>query len=278
MKGKLILVVAAFVAVAYFIFTGKQEEAARTAKLPSIAGDLGLEYSASASPSNISNARLPVMNIGEDLQIKNLMQGKSSGMDVKIFDVDYRTVQPVNEVAGNENPNRTQQTVVLVRGNTSLPGFVLRPDSVVEQWIKFYVGEGVAIVKDKAGDQIELAQDQLARVQEQMRGVTRRVDPRVSSVLKDVADFVATPNLVDIDFDANPSFSGNFLLTGEDEVAVRNVFSPAVMDHIAGISPPISVEARGNELVAYRSGVRVSETELQSFLSQIKTLYTLLGS
>jgi len=276
MNAKLLIVLVAFAAVAYFIFTGKQQEADRVAVLPSLAGDMGLEYSKSASAGSMTSTAFPIFGIGEDVQIANVMQGKSGDVDVKIFDVDYRTVQPVNEIAGNENPNRTQQTVVLIRGDASLPDFVLRPNTVMEQWIKFYVGEGVAMIQDKAGDRIELAADQLSKLNDQVRGYTSRLDPRVSSVFGDIADFVATPALTDINFDANETFSGQYLLTGRDEVAVRNAFKPGVMDHLVGLSPGVSVEARGGELVAYRTGVRTSANDMQAFLSQIKTLYALL--
>lgn len=276
MNSKLILVLAAFVAVAYFIFTGQKQEADRAAALPSIAGDMGLEYAKSGSAGSLTSTSFPIFNIGEDVKIENVMQGKSGEVDVKIFDVDYRTVQPVNEIAGNENPNRTQQTVVLVRGDAALPNFVLRPNTVAEQWIKFYVGEGVGLVKDKAGDRIELAADQLSKLNEQVRGYTNRLDPRVSSVFGDIADFVATPTLTDINFDANASFSGQYLLTGADEVSIRQAFKPAVMDHLVGLSPGVSVEARGSELIAYRTGMRTSVADMQSFISQIKTLYALL--
>ncbi len=276
MNSKLILVLAAFVAVAYFIFTGQKQEADRAAALPSVAGDLGLEYAKTASTGSLTSTAFPIFSIGDDVKIENVMQGRSGDVDVKIFDVDYRTVQPVNEIAGNENPNRTQQTVVLVKGDASLPNFVLRPNTVAEQWIKFYVGEGVAMVKDKAGDRIELAADQLSKLNDQVRGYTNRLDPRVSGVLGDIANFVATPTLTDINFDVNPTFSGQYLLTGADEVAVRQAFKPAVLDHLVGLSPGVSVEARGGELIAYRTGMRTSTADMQSFMAQIKTLYSLL--
>ena len=57
----------------------------------------------------------------------------------------------------------------------------------------------------------------------------------------------------DIDFDTHPEFSKRFLLNGEDETAVRNLFTPQVMEYFEA-KKTLSAEAIGQTLLIYRQG------------------------
>jgi len=57
----------------------------------------------------------------------------------------------------------------------------------------------------------------------------------------------------DIDFDTHPDFSKRFHLTGDDEAAVRNLFTPQVLEHFES-KRTLSAEALGQTLLVYRHG------------------------
>jgi hypothetical protein len=57
----------------------------------------------------------------------------------------------------------------------------------------------------------------------------------------------------DIDFDTHPEFSKRFLLNGEDEAAVRDLFTPQVLEYFEA-KKTLSAEAIGQTLLIYRQG------------------------
>lgn len=73
----------------------------------------------------------------------------------------------------------------------------------------------------------------------------------------------------DIDFDSHPKFSRNYLLRGEDETAVRHLFSEPILNFYEQI-PELCTEGRGHTLLIYRSGVRVGPEGMGSFLNEAR--------
>lgn len=69
----------------------------------------------------------------------------------------------------------------------------------------------------------------------------------------------------DIDFDRHPEFSKRYLLRGEDEPAVRKLFSDRTIMFFEGESG-ICVEGGGGTLIVYRSRKRVKPEEIRAFL------------
>ena len=57
----------------------------------------------------------------------------------------------------------------------------------------------------------------------------------------------------DIDFDTHPTFSKRYFLHGEDETAVRNLFTPTVLEYFEE-RKSLSAEAMGQTLLVYRVG------------------------
>jgi hypothetical protein len=70
----------------------------------------------------------------------------------------------------------------------------------------------------------------------------------------------------DIDFDNDPEFSQAFWLQGEDEAAVRRLFTPPVLSYFAS-NPGISVEGEGSTLVFYRDYQMEKVEDIPQFLS-----------
>jgi hypothetical protein len=70
----------------------------------------------------------------------------------------------------------------------------------------------------------------------------------------------------DIDFDTHPKFSRSFVLNGEDEAAIRKLFTPPVLEHYeqhAGIS----AEGSNDTLLYYRHGKSVRPEDVSQFLA-----------
>ncbi len=70
----------------------------------------------------------------------------------------------------------------------------------------------------------------------------------------------------DINFDSHQKFSRSFLLCGEDEPAIRTLFTPAVLgyyeQHVGN-----SAEGAGHTLLLYRHGKSVAPTDATQFLA-----------
>jgi hypothetical protein len=69
----------------------------------------------------------------------------------------------------------------------------------------------------------------------------------------------------DIDFDSHPVFSKSYLLRGEDEDAIRKLFTTAVLEYYES-QPGLSAEGSGNTLLHYRHAARVEPNAIRSFM------------
>lgn len=79
----------------------------------------------------------------------------------------------------------------------------------------------------------------------------------------------------DINFDSHPTFSNNYLLRGDDESAIRELFNDDVLKFYEK-RPGLTTEGSGNKLLYYRAGVRVDADEIQPFLNEALRLLSLL--
>jgi len=189
MNPKLIVVLVALAAVIYFVFTGKQEEAARNAQLPDLAGSLDLSFVGAAAPSDITTTAFPLIADVADLKSGNLMTGKSGGADLRVADFSYRLDTANNEIAGNENPNRLDQTVVVVSDpDMQLPDMVIRPTSM----ITIKAGEAFESAKDKASEVVDLVDSkygtEIRRVGDQLEVKYSELADQVSVVAANLTD------------------------------------------------------------------------------------------
>ena len=71
----------------------------------------------------------------------------------------------------------------------------------------------------------------------------------------------------DIDFDTHPGFSGSYLLRGEDETAIRDLFTDDLLAFFES-QKKISVEGGGDQLVFYRAGKRIKPDEVGEFTQE----------
>jgi len=76
----------------------------------------------------------------------------------------------------------------------------------------------------------------------------------------------------DIDFDSHPLFSNMFVLKSSNEQAVREFFSPALLEFFEG-KKGISVEAQTGALFFYRPGKRIRPDEVKDYLTQAYEVY-----
>lgn len=65
-------------------------------------------------------------------------------------------------------------------------------------------------------------------------------------------------------------------LDGQDEVAVREVFTPGVLSHFAE-HPMLDVEADGDTLIVYRAGKRISPRRVEACVCEVLTISLLFG-
>jgi hypothetical protein len=71
----------------------------------------------------------------------------------------------------------------------------------------------------------------------------------------------------DINFDSHPDFSRSYLLRGDDEDAIRELFTDNVLTFYER-HPNLITEGSGNKLLFYRDGVVVNPENLRSFLDE----------
>ena len=69
----------------------------------------------------------------------------------------------------------------------------------------------------------------------------------------------------DIDFGQRPEFSREFLLRGEDEPAIRRLFSDRVLTFYEGY-PGVSTDAGGDKIFVYRAARQFQPQEIQSYV------------
>lgn len=75
----------------------------------------------------------------------------------------------------------------------------------------------------------------------------------------------------DIDFDAYPKFSGMFKLRGDDEAAVRAMFTPAVIEELER-HPGITLEGQGGYVLVFRARKRIKPENFPQFHQEAQRL------
>lgn len=78
----------------------------------------------------------------------------------------------------------------------------------------------------------------------------------------------------DIDFDTHPEFSKRFALRGEDERAIRTMFTPALLSFFE-MSPrerAWHIEGSGFTLLMYRTNLKVPPEEIRTFLEETSAI------
>jgi hypothetical protein len=79
----------------------------------------------------------------------------------------------------------------------------------------------------------------------------------------------------DIDFPSHPAFSRRYLLQGEDENAVRALFSNSLLSHYDR-SKGMSTEGAGDGFIFYRASKRVPARRIRGFLQEGFALFSLM--
>jgi hypothetical protein len=70
-----------------------------------------------------------------------------------------------------------------------------------------------------------------------------------------------------IDFESHPTFSKNYLLRGDNEALIRDIFDADALDFYEQ-HPGVTVEGSGNTLLVYRHRVKIAPAELPAFLAE----------
>ena len=88
----------------------------------------------------------------------------------------------------------------------------------------------------------------------------------------DLPRFALRPGTVvgyqeDIDFSAHPRFSASYVLRGQDEKKVRDVFGAEVLAFFEA-QDGVSTEGSGNQLIFYRFGKRIRPEDVHSFIEE----------
>lgn len=79
----------------------------------------------------------------------------------------------------------------------------------------------------------------------------------------------------DIDFGQRPEFSKQYLLRGQDELAIRQTFDDRLLAFFESY-PGICVDGGGNQLIVFRTGSRFQSNEIQSQLALALNVLSLL--
>jgi hypothetical protein len=84
----------------------------------------------------------------------------------------------------------------------------------------------------------------------------------------------------DINFDSHPEFSERYLLRGAEQDKIRELFTPALLTFLQGLSPEDKwhIEGVGATLILYRSDVTVGAGEIRPFLDETSLARTFFGS
>ena len=78
----------------------------------------------------------------------------------------------------------------------------------------------------------------------------------------------------DIDFETHPQFSKGYLLRGDDEAGVRQLFNDELLTFFQS-HQKMSVEGGGDQLVFYRQRSRIKPDEVQRFMEEGFGVFTL---
>ncbi len=79
----------------------------------------------------------------------------------------------------------------------------------------------------------------------------------------------------DIDFEDDPRFSGQFLLRGEDEAAIRSFFN-SERRHRFHDFPDVTVEGVGNHFLFYKPGKRWKVEETKELMNKALSIFSIL--
>jgi hypothetical protein len=79
----------------------------------------------------------------------------------------------------------------------------------------------------------------------------------------------------DIDFDQFPGFSDHYLLRGENEEAIRELFKPRLLEYFQDKKLKTTLEGRGNGLILFKTAKRFKPGELNAFFNQCREIVTL---
>ena len=75
----------------------------------------------------------------------------------------------------------------------------------------------------------------------------------------------------DIDFESHPTaveFSKKYLLRGKDEQKIRALFTDTVLTFFAGHPDRVCVEGSDDQLILYRSGIRIEPEDIPAFMKE----------
>lgn len=72
----------------------------------------------------------------------------------------------------------------------------------------------------------------------------------------------------DIDFEEDPEFSKRFVLKGDDEHAIREIFADDLRRSLVEVDSRISIEAMGDSVLVYRDRQRIRPTEISARLAE----------
>jgi hypothetical protein len=79
----------------------------------------------------------------------------------------------------------------------------------------------------------------------------------------------------DIDFGQRPQFSQNYLLRGQDEMAIRQVFNDRLLTFYESYGGTCT-DAGGNQLMVFRAGYRFQPQEIQNYIALALNVLSLL--
>ena len=77
--------------------------------------------------------------------------------------------------------------------------------------------------------------------------------------------FIAALGYQDIDFGNRPTFSSQYLLRGNDEAAIRNMFSAALLAFYE-TNPGIGTDGGGNQIFIFRQGYSAPPDQIRAFI------------
>ena len=75
----------------------------------------------------------------------------------------------------------------------------------------------------------------------------------------------------DIDFESHPTaveFSKKYLLRGKDEQKIRALFTDTVLTFFAGHPDRVLLEGSDDQLILYRSGIRIEPEDIPAFMKE----------
>ncbi|HKP45576.1 MAG TPA: hypothetical protein VJT50_03190 [Pyrinomonadaceae bacterium] len=88
--------------------------------------------------------------------------------------------------------------------------------------------------------------------------------------------FISALGYQDIDFGQRPLFSGQYLLRGSDEQAIRNTFNDAILSFYEA-NLGTSTDGGGNQLFIFRASKRTEPLQSQAFINGALPLYKLFA-